>query len=184
MRQNLQSLSCYVNRAQQNSPGDELWVLRTGGANGQSFFLALCLKNNSLLFKDEIWRDMERLPQATALAGVMCWCYPRDALGEKKQDLDAEWPPGSLLDLSPSKLLIGAMWGFSLGSTISGMLDALVVTRAHPCDTQLLLNCGLRTFIFVVGAKSGTVRSTDLSTVKISQTYFQHLMQWFCTAFP
>lgn len=58
------------------------------------------------------------------------------------------------------------MWGFSLGSTIIGMLDALVVARAHPCDTQLLLNYGLRTFIFVVGAKSGTVHSTDLPTVK------------------
>lgn len=50
----LQGLSCYVNTAQEHSPGDKLGVLRTGGANRQSFFLALCLKNNSLLFKDEM----------------------------------------------------------------------------------------------------------------------------------
>lgn len=86
--------------------------------------------------------------------------------GGKKQDLDPKWPPGSLFNLSPNKCLIGAMWGFSLGSAISGMLDAPVVARAQPCDTQLLLNWGLRTFIFVVGAKSGTVHGTDLPTVK------------------
>lgn len=31
------------------------------------------------------------------------------------------------------------MWGFSLGSAISGILDAPVVARGQPCDTQLLL---------------------------------------------
>lgn len=68
----LESLFCCINIAQQNSPGDKLLVLRTGGANRQSFFLALCLKNNSLLFKDEMRRDTHRLPQAVVLAGVMC----------------------------------------------------------------------------------------------------------------
>lgn len=47
----LEGLFFCINIAQQNSPGDKLPVLRTGGANRQSFFLALVLKITPFFLK-------------------------------------------------------------------------------------------------------------------------------------